>query len=98
RLLDQNLGDALTLLAGLLGDERVLKHHVGNLGAFITGANEFDTAPVLAAFFEAALASATGVDLRLQDHRRADLVKSLLRFWDAAGHNPPRHRGPRSRQ
>ena len=86
------------MLARLLGDQRMLEHHVGHLGAFVARANEFDAAPILTAILEPTLAATAGVNLRLEDRGRADLVECLLRFRGAAGHDAARHRRLRGRQ
>ena len=78
RLLHQHLGDLLALLAGLLGDERILEHHLGDLADVVAFRDELDAAEVLAAVLEAALAAAAGVNLGLEhDRAAAELVERL---------------------
>ena len=71
RLLHQHLAHLLAVLAGLLGDERVLEHDLGDAGHVLALGEELDAAEVGAAVLEAALAAAAGVDLGLEDDRLA---------------------------
>ena len=77
RLDDQHLRYLLSLLAGLLGDERILEHDLGDLAGLGAGLDELDAAEVLAAALERALAAAAGVDLGLEHDRAAELVEGL---------------------
>ena len=99
RLLHQHLGDALAFLAGLLGDQRVLEHDLGDAADVLAVLEVFDAAEVGAAVLEAALAAAAGVDLGLEDHRgAAEAVERLLRLRGRGGDDAPGHRRPGLRQ
>src|SRR5262249_36922851 len=97
-LLHQHLADALPLLAGLFGDQRVPEHHLGDLGALVARPDELDAAPLLAAVLEVALAAAAGVDLGLEDHRPADVVEGPLRLGGRGGHDAARDGRPSGRE
>src|SRR5262249_20086347 len=98
RLLHQDFGNALALFAGLLGDERVFEHDLGDLATFVAAADEFDAAEVLAAVLETALAAAAGVDLGFEDNRAAQAVERLLSLSRGGDDDPARHHGPGARQ
>ncbi len=83
---------------GLFGHERIFEHDLRDAADLVARLDKFDTAKVLAAILEAALASAAGVDLRLEHDRTAELVKGLLRFARAAGHDAARHVRPGRRE
>src|SRR5262249_2232463 len=65
--LHQDLADLLTRFTSLLGDQRVLEHDLGD-GADVVALGEIlDPTPIFAAVFEAPLAAAAGVYLRLEN-------------------------------
>src|SRR5262249_27107610 len=80
--------------AGLLGHQRILEHHLGDAGDFLTLGKVLDAAELLAAVLEEALAAAAGVDLRLEHDRAAGLVERLHRLDRGGGHKAPRHGRP----
>src|SRR5437867_650156 len=57
RLLHEYLRHFLACVAGLFGYEGILEHDVGDLSAFLAGANELDTAEVGAGVLEAPFAA-----------------------------------------
>ena len=99
---DEHLADLLALLAGLLGDQRVLEHHLGDgaassslLGMNLTPPKSFPCRARVAVALEPALAAAAGVDLGLEDDRPPpSCVERLAAPPAASRRRRPRERGP----
>src|SRR4029077_163595 len=89
----------LALLAGLLGDEGVFEHHLGDRPDLVAATGKLDAAPVLATVLEAPFAAAAGVDLRLEDDgAAAELIECLLRLSGRGGDNAARNGSAGRRQ
>ncbi len=83
----------LSLIAGLLGDERILEHGLGDLAGFGAHLHELDAAVILAAALERPLAAAAGVDLGLQHDRAAEFVERPHRLGRRRDDDAGRHGG-----
>src|SRR5262249_15623049 len=90
-VLYEHFRNLLAALAGLLGDERMLEHYLGDRADFLARFDVLDAAEVLAAVFEAPLAAAAGMNLRLENNGPSDLVERLLCLGRRRNDNAARH-------
>src|SRR5262249_5315656 len=79
-------------------DQWIPEHDLGDLATLLARADELDPSPVLPAVLKAALAPAAGMNLRLEHHLSADLVKGLLSRLRRGGDDAARDDRPGRRQ
>ena len=91
--LDEHLRDLLPFGVGLLRDERILEHDLGDVTGVVALGNEFDAAEIGTGVLEASLAAAAGVNLGLENDRAADVVEGGEHLIDAACDDAARNDG-----
>ena len=80
RFLDKQLRHTLTVLPGLLGDERILEHHLGYTLDVVAVADESHPAEILPTVFESSFAATTSVNLRFEHDWSAQGIEGLFNF------------------